>query len=135
MTDKKISVFFNMLDKNGYTFSGLHTSVATITPSQAHQITELLSSATPPMAKFGLCKMTALYKEGNLEINRTFDPETLDDEEYIMMHCIGQWCNCPTTIHKKCIQNLSSGRCQNKYMRDTVGTVLFPQHYASQRQK
>ena len=67
--------------------------------------------------------------------NRTFDAETLDDEDYIFMHCTGAWCNCPETIHKKCAKNLCNGKCKNQYMRETVGAILFPELYKRYNQK
>ncbi len=135
MTDKKISVYFNMQDKDGYTIKGLHTHVAEITPAQATQITKRLEFLPYPMRAFGLCKMTARISGNCLEINRTFDANRLDDEDYIMMRCTGEWCNCPTIIHKRCIQCLSNGDCVNKYMRDAVGSILFPQLYNMPKQR
>ncbi len=135
MTDKKISVYFNMLDTNGYVFNGLHTYVANITPAQLTQISKRLEYMPAPMKKFGLQKITSNIHGNTLEINRTFDTETLDDEEHIMMHCTGQWCNCPEYIHKTCIKNLASGKCKNQYMRQTVGEILFPDVYKHQKQR
>ena len=137
MTDKPIRVFFNMLDKNGDVIDGLHTEITYINLSQATQIVNALTSVPYPMRKRGLCKMSAtLSSDGKkLNINRTFDAETLDDEDYIFMHCTGAWCNCPETIHKKCAKNLCNGKCKNQYMRETVGAILFPELYKRYNQK
>ncbi len=137
MTDKSIRVFFNMLDKNGNVIDGLHTETSYITQSQATQIVNALKSVPYPMRKFGLCKMTAtLSSDGTrLDVNRTFDSETLDDEGHIFMHCANAWCSCPETIHKKCIKNLRNGKCKNQYMRETVGAILFPELYKRYNQK
>jgi hypothetical protein len=35
----------------------------------------------------------------------------------------------------RCFYNLQCGKCQDEYVRRTVGTVLFPQHYANEKQK
>lgn len=135
MTDKKISVYFNMLDKNGFVFNGLHDMVTRITPAQVTQIVKRLEVAPHPMKKFGLCKMTPSVSGDKIDINRTFDAETLDDEDYIMMHCTGEWCNCPESIHKTCIKNLAAGKCKNKYMQYCVGEILFPHLYKNQKQR
>ena len=137
MTDKPIGVCFNMLDKNGNTINGLYTEMSHITLSQANQIIKNLSQSPYPMRKFGLCKMTAtLSSDGKtLNINRTFDSETLDDEGHIFMHCAGTWCSCPEIIHKKCIKNLCNGKCKNQYMCETVGAILFPELYKRYNQK
>ena len=137
MTDKNVRVFFNMLDKHGNVFDGLHTESAYVDPAQANEIVKQLASVQYPMRKYGLCKMTAsLSSDGKtLNINRTFDSETLDDENHIFMRCTGNWCNCPETIHKKCIKNLCTGKCQNKYMCETVGGILFPNLYKDLKQK
>lgn len=34
---------------------------------------------------------------------------------------------------KRCLNNLKCGKCQDEYVRRTVGAVLFPQHYAKQK--
>lgn len=34
-----------------------------------------------------------------------------------------------------CAKNIASGKCRDEYMRKTVGTILFPQHYATDKQK
>lgn len=34
-----------------------------------------------------------------------------------------------------CFNNLKSGKCKDEFVRQTVGTVLFPQHYANEKQK
>ncbi len=137
MSEKTIRTYFNMLDKNGEVIGDLHTESDPITVSQATQIVTRLALAQYPMRKFGLCKMTAtMSPDGDaLNINRTFDSETIDDEGHIFMHCSGTWCSCPETIHKTCIKNLKRGKCNNKYMCETVGTILFPDLYNKQNQK
>lgn len=135
MTDKKISVYFNMLDKNGFEISGTRTYVMNITPAAASQISKRLEFYPAPKQKFGLHSVVADFVGDRMDINRTFDPQTMDDGEYIMMHCTGHWCNCPEYIGRKCIQNLSSGKCKNKYMRQTIGEVLFPEIYKPQKQR
>lgn len=34
-----------------------------------------------------------------------------------------------------CARNLREGRCRDKFMRETIGAVLFPQFYANEKQK
>ena len=34
-----------------------------------------------------------------------------------------------------CFNNLKNGKCKDEFVRRTVGTVLFPQHYANEKQK
>lgn len=34
-----------------------------------------------------------------------------------------------------CAKNLSMGKCQDEFMRQTIGAVLFPQFYANNKQK
>ena len=36
---------------------------------------------------------------------------------------------------KRCFYNLQCGKCQDEYVRRTVGAVLFPQIYANEKQK
>ena len=33
---------------------------------------------------------------------------------------------------QKCTENIRSGKCTDKYVRDTIGAILFPQLYAKQ---
>jgi hypothetical protein len=34
-----------------------------------------------------------------------------------------------------CFDNLKNGKCKDEFVRRTVGSVLFPQHYANEKQK
>ncbi len=34
-----------------------------------------------------------------------------------------------------CAQNIKAGKCRDEYIRKTIGEVLFPQHYATDKQK
>ncbi len=36
---------------------------------------------------------------------------------------------------RKCFENLSTGKCVDHFVRSTVGTALFPQFYAQQKQR
>lgn len=36
---------------------------------------------------------------------------------------------------KRCFYNLQCGKCQDEYVRKTVGVVLFPQIYANEKQQ
>ena len=36
---------------------------------------------------------------------------------------------------RRCFNNLRCGDCQDEYVRKTIGAVLFPQHYAKEKQK
>lgn len=36
---------------------------------------------------------------------------------------------------RSCFYNLQCGKCKDEFVRRTVGTVLFPQHYAKDKQK
>ena len=36
---------------------------------------------------------------------------------------------------QSCFNNLQCGKCKDEFVRRTVGAVLFPQHYANEKQK
>ena len=36
---------------------------------------------------------------------------------------------------KRCARNLKNGKCQDEFMRNTLGAILYPQHYAKDKQK
>ena len=36
---------------------------------------------------------------------------------------------------KHCARNLKNGKCCDEFIRNTLGTILFPQHYAKEKQK
>lgn len=36
---------------------------------------------------------------------------------------------------KRCARNLKAGKCRDEFMRKTLGAILFPQHYAKDKQK
>lgn len=135
MAGKKISVYFNMLTDYGYPYHNLNSLVSQITPSQARQIMWRLDNLPYPMNRYGLCKMKADMSGNELHIGRLFDGTTLEDEGYIMMRCTGEWCNCPTVIHGRCVQNFIEGKCENAYMRHAVGEILFPHLYQKQKQR
>ena len=52
-------------------------------------------------------------------------------------------CPCDTTINNVsqlgksylCAQNIKTGKCRDEYIRKTLGAILFPQHYATDKQK
>lgn len=35
---------------------------------------------------------------------------------------------------KRCARNLKNGKCRDEFIRNTLGAVLFPQHYAKNKQ-
>ena len=39
------------------------------------------------------------------------------------------------SVRASCVYNLTTGKCQDEFMRQTVGAVLFPQFYANNKQK
>lgn len=36
---------------------------------------------------------------------------------------------------KRCARNLKNGKCQDEFIRNTLGAILYPQHYATDKQK
>lgn len=36
---------------------------------------------------------------------------------------------------KRCARNLKNGKCVDEFIRNTLGAVLYPQHYAKDKQK
>ena len=40
-----------------------------------------------------------------------------------------------TTKIKRCARNLKNGKCQDEFIRNTLGAILYPQHYATDKQK
>ena len=52
-------------------------------------------------------------------------------------------CPCDSKLNKAaqlckadiCARNSAHGKCQDEFMRKTIGAILFPQHYASEKQK
>lgn len=46
--------------------------------------------------------------------------------------------NCPLNEEdkiKRCARNLRNGKCLDEFIRNTLGAVLFPEHYAKDKQK
>lgn len=144
MTGDTIDVQFNMLDKNNKTNKDLHTHIKWINFPQTIQVLTNLSSVSMPKKRYGLCgiSLSFLYdvntrgnKHGVLNVNRMFDNDALENEEFVFLGCTGAWCNCPEMIHKKCTENFISGKCKNQYMRQILGGVLFPEYYNNSNQK
>ena len=40
-----------------------------------------------------------------------------------------------TTKIKRCARNLKDGKCVDEFIRNTLGAILYPQHYAMEKQK
>lgn len=56
--------------------------------------------------------------------------------EYPTMKCISCKSHpCYKNALRKCATNLATGKCQDEYMRQTIGTILFPQFYHNTKQK
>lgn len=36
---------------------------------------------------------------------------------------------------KRCARNLKNGQCRDEFIRNTLGAILFPQHYAKDKQR
>lgn len=36
---------------------------------------------------------------------------------------------------KRCARNLKNGKCQDEFVRNTLGAILYPHHYAKDKQK
>ena len=36
---------------------------------------------------------------------------------------------------KRCARNLQNGKCVDEFIRNTLGAILYPQHYAMEKQK
>lgn len=41
--------------------------------------------------------------------------------------------NCRKCERDKCITNISSGKCCDEFIKNTLGVTLFPNHYAKQK--
>ena len=35
----------------------------------------------------------------------------------------------------KCAKNIATGKCHDEYIRNTLGTTLFPKYYAQDKQR
>ncbi len=75
---------------------------------------------------------------GTLDIQSLFNmPKAYANEDAHPMPCV--MTNCSKLSKKKrakiCAAKLAAGRCMDEYMRRTVGAILYPQHYATQKVK
>ena len=132
---KKVPVKFTVPDQYDSFMS--HTyQLGFVSPEQAHQIIDEFKTHKP--AKNACIKSASIaFEEWThfgpynnehfswLNISGMFFP----DDKPICAKCI------PSDIAKVncCARNLRAGKCQDNFIKQTLGAILFPQHYGKQK--
>lgn len=77
------------------------------------------------------------FHHGELKLNQLFTKTTeyMSADAYHMPCALDCKNASPDARTKICAKNLAAGKCLDKFMRETIGTVLYPHHYAAQKVK
>ncbi|MDW2995246.1 MAG: hypothetical protein R8N24_04480 [Alphaproteobacteria bacterium] len=117
-------------------FMSMNIHLGFVSPEQVHQIIDNFKTHKP--AKNACIKDLSIkleehvhfgrYNNGyysSLDLSGMFYP----DDKPICAKCI------PSDIAKAkcCARNLRTGMCQDNFIKQTLGTILFPQHYGNQK--
>lgn len=132
---KKVPVKFTVPDQYDSFMS--HTrQLGFISPEQAHQIIDEFKTHKP--AK------NACIKSASVEFEEWTHFGPYNNEHFSWLNISGmfypdntpQCAKCiPSDIAKVncCARNLRAGKCQDDFIKQTLGAILFPQHYGKQK--
>lgn len=134
MTQRKTQI---ILDDNG---SFRRTSAYQLgEPICLPQLLELISRLSTTICANNNCLGTIqiLYQDHphmNYTTNKLLIQSDFADKK--MFPCDTSLYNAPPSskVHA-CAHNLSTGKCRDEFIRNTVGAILFPQFYANTKQK
>ena len=131
----KIPVRFVIPDQYDI-FMSTNIDLGFVSPEQAHQIIDKFKTHKPAKnaciedLSITLEEWVHFCRHGNehyssLDLSGMFYPDKMPQ----CVKCI------PSDIAKAncCARNLRTGKCQDKFIKQTLGAILFPQHYGKQK--
>lgn len=131
----KIPVRFVIPDQYDI-FMSTNINLGFVSPEQAHQIIDKFKTHKPAKnacikdLSITLKEYVHFCRHGNehdssLDLSGMFYP----DDKPICAKCI------PSDIATVncCARNLRAGKCQDNFIKQTLGAILFPQHYGKQK--
>lgn len=117
--------------------------LADISTEQAKDLEQALTASAnqQPLCiramRMDIKKTIAVYqaeKNTDKEQSFTFHP-LFNLWKPTMCGCFSALNNTPATVTRQCASNLAAGKCQDPFIRRTIGAVLFPEFYGKDKQK
>ncbi len=149
MTDSKKNIHVNFVAYEPYehipTFA---TTIGMATPAQAQQIMDALVANHDTAGACCIRQICAEYKNYvSLKrpvlpgVNPSLNQNVSLDLTPIFYYSTKQLCYSSNHFFsdekrmQRCANNLRSGKCQDDFIRQTIGVLLFPQYYGNTKQK
>ena len=147
MTDSKKNIHVNFVAYEQYepipTFA---TTIGMATPAQAQQIMDALVANHDTAGACCIRQICAEYKNYvSLKrpvlpgVNPSLNQNVSLDLTPIFYYSTKQLCYSSNHFFsdekrmQRCARNLQNGKCQDEFIKNTLGAILFPQHYGKQK--